>query len=672
MGCVISKLKAEDVVGRCKARKRLMKKAVQQRLAFAAAHAAYIASLRSVGAALRQFAEEEGGLPAREQGNLECIPEPPPPPPLMDDPSLSPGTNLDTSLAKRLEFTFIESDVVSSQGQVLESKTSEHTVDTSSLSIEVEDFSTPPVPNAKAHKRNVSVATTTAEIDVADNSQGRGNSARHLPVHRENTAANVDDIGKCSPASYDHDGYTDNDLSLILKLNAKKDLPQIIREIDEEFLEASAGGVDVTRTLEIYGSQAAHAGFSKGTTHRSARVFSVLSWNWSRSPVRRSGGELESQQKDSDSGKKSHALTLERLLAWEKKLVEEVKVVNALRDEQVKKCSILRRQETKGDDATEIEKTRVELKRLHSLLLVANHAVESTVEAIEDLRDEELHPQLVELIGGLMNMWISMHRSHAKQTHIIVHIKNIDAMLCQEPTSEAHHQTTLLLEKELLGWHESFCKLVSSQRAYMSALYGWLKLTLIPIPTGRDKIEVDGDRYDQGRDDLDTCRLCEEWQRALGCLPDRVASEAIKSLAEVVKAVVAKQGEEMKQKKKADKLEKHWKRKMCALQPLEVEENATVGGRREKTRTKGEDDDGLSSDSSNFGMAERKAALAALRKKVEGEMMKHVKAVQDTRVLTMNNLQTGLPGVLEAMTGFSAVCSQAFQHLHSLTLSLHL
>ena len=44
-------------------------------------------------------------------------------------------------------------------------------------------------------------------------------------------------------------------------------------------------------------------------------------------------------------------------------------------------------------------------------------------------------------------------------------------------------------------------------------------------------------------------------------MPDRVAGEAIKSLAEVVKGMVGKQGEEIKQRKKVERMEKQWEKK---------------------------------------------------------------------------------------------------------------
>ena len=71
-----------------------------------------------------------------------------------------------------------------------------------------------------------------------------------------------------------------------------------------------------------------------------------------------------------------------------------------MRVEREKKCSVLRHQETRGEDDAEIEKTRVEIKRLHSLIVISSQVVDSTIEAIEDLRDDDLHPQLVSLVDG--------------------------------------------------------------------------------------------------------------------------------------------------------------------------------------------------------------------------------------------------------------------------------
>jgi hypothetical protein len=47
-----------------------------------------------------------------------------------------------------------------------------------------------------------------------------------------------------------------------------------------------------------------------------------------------------------------------------------------------------------------IDKTRAVVKDLHSRIRVAIHSVDSISKRIEKIRDEELQPQLLELIQG--------------------------------------------------------------------------------------------------------------------------------------------------------------------------------------------------------------------------------------------------------------------------------
>jgi hypothetical protein len=106
MGCTNSKIDRDDAVARCKARKRFMRQAVDSRHAFAASHAHYVIALKSVGSALRQFAEGEVKDPAAavipSDGPSTALvalapsplPKPPPPPPMSPSllsPSLPPS-----------------------------------------------------------------------------------------------------------------------------------------------------------------------------------------------------------------------------------------------------------------------------------------------------------------------------------------------------------------------------------------------------------------------------------------------------------------------------------------------------------------------------------------------------------------------------------------------------
>lgn len=65
-----------------------------------------------------------------------------------------------------------------------------------------------------------------------------------------------------------------------------------------------------------------------------------------------------------------------------------------------KKCLQLRNQDIRRADLNSGDKTRSGVRDLYSRILVALRAVESISEKIQKLRDEELQPQLVELIQG--------------------------------------------------------------------------------------------------------------------------------------------------------------------------------------------------------------------------------------------------------------------------------
>lgn len=95
MGCAHSKIENEETVLRCKERKQFMKEAVTARNAFAAAHFAYVMSLKNTGAALSDYAHGEISsssagagdgaavlLPSAAVSHYDAtLPPPPPPPP---------------------------------------------------------------------------------------------------------------------------------------------------------------------------------------------------------------------------------------------------------------------------------------------------------------------------------------------------------------------------------------------------------------------------------------------------------------------------------------------------------------------------------------------------------------------------------------------------------------
>ncbi|KAJ8750365.1 hypothetical protein K2173_014280 [Erythroxylum novogranatense] len=183
----------------------------------------------------------------------------------------------------------------------------------------------------------------------------------------------------------------------------------------------------------------------------------------------------------------SHASTLDRLYAWEKKLYDEVKASQVVRSHYERKRKYLRQLESKGEREPKIDKTRATVKDLHSRIRVAIHRIESISQLIEELRDNELQPQLEELIEGLSRMWEVMFECHKLQLNIIKIIEGTG----HEKISihaESHRQITINLENELTALSLSFTKWIGAQKSYLQAINNWLfKCVLLPEKPSKKK-----------------------------------------------------------------------------------------------------------------------------------------------------------------------------------------
>ncbi|KAK2412533.1 hypothetical protein QL285_047715 [Trifolium repens] len=178
----------------------------------------------------------------------------------------------------------------------------------------------------------------------------------------------------------------------------------------------------------------------------------------------------------------SHQSTLDRLYAWEKKLYQEVKSGTRVRLAYEKKCLQLKNHDIKGEEPSSVDKIRATIRDLRTQITVSIHSVEAISKRIETLRDEELHPQLLELVLGLAKMWKVMAECHQTQKQImeeanILLASSIDArkqsaMSITDPHRLARSVSNL--ETELRNWRNTFESWITSQRSYIHALTGWL------------------------------------------------------------------------------------------------------------------------------------------------------------------------------------------------------
>lgn len=242
-----------------------------------------------------------------------------------------------------------------------------------------------------------------------------------------------------------------------------------------------------------------------------------------------------------------------------------------------------------------------------------------------------------------------MNQYHAIQDDIVQQVRGlVNRTTKGESTSDLHKQATRDLESAVSAWHSSFCRLIKFQRDFICSLHGWFRLTLIPINTEPNNRELP-----------EVFTFLDEWKLALDRIPDTVASEAIKSFINVVHSIYLKQIEELKIKKRTENVSKELEKKASSLRNVErkyYHSYSMVGIGLPDT---GADNEHVLD--ARDPLADKKAELATCQMRVEDEMLKHSKAVEVTRAMTLNNIQTGLPGVFQAMVSFSSLITESLE-----------
>ncbi|CAL0331923.1 unnamed protein product [Lupinus luteus] len=636
MGCCHSKIEREETVSRCKARKRYMKQFVEARHSFSAAHAMYIHSLRATASALLHFANLETTTTTTTTNTIfhhhhhHLPPEPPQPilpspPPrtqmAQPPPPMSPSSDTWTSSMTASPLPPPPPPPMASSSW-----------DFWDPFMQPHPHPPPPPSSGSAIEEEWEATTTTGSEVVV-------------------MAAASKTAPPSSVSGFSKETKTSSELAVVVPRNSK-DLVEVIKELNDYFLEAANAGAHVSLLLEVpssgfsdhkKGGKASGYGWSLGPS----------SWALGSSPKLNGFGKLAEGTPHFPVGNfgangfrnGGHSSTVERLYAWEKKLYQEVKISKTVKIEHEKKVEVLRKLEMKRADYMKTEKTKKEVEKLESQMMVASQAINSTSAEINKLREIELYPQLIELVKGLMCMWRSMYECHQVQKHIVQQLEYLNTIPSTNPTSEIHKQATLQLELQVQQWHQSFCNLFKAHRDYIQSLTCWLRLSLLQF--SRNSLS-------RTAEESKIVSLCEEWNLAVDRIPDKATSEAIKSLLTVVHAIVVQQTEEHKQKKRSDSAFKELEKKVVQLRSLECKYgpyfmHESSGGMRTKDP-----------------VTEKRVKVETLKAKAEEEKNRYEKSVSITRVMTLNSLQMGCPHVFQGIVGFSSVCMEVFESVYNI------
>ncbi|OWM86968.1 protein ROLLING AND ERECT LEAF 2-like [Punica granatum] len=311
-------------------------------------------------------------------------------------------------------------------------------------------------------------------------------------------------------------------------------MAEVIRDLETQFSNICNSANEVSGLLEVSNAHYSTTNelsamkmlnpvalFRSGSSRSSSSRFLISSSSLSKEEADESSSDFS---EESSMFSVSHQLTLDRLYAWEKKLYEEVRAGERVRMAYEKKCKQLRNQDVKGEDPSTVDKTRAAIRDLHTRIKVSIHSVEAISKRIETLRDEELQPQLLELAQGLLRMWKVMAECHCSQKRTLDEAK---ILLAGTPSKlEARRRSHISitdpqrlarsasnLEAELRNWRACFELWVTSQRAYLQALSGWLLRCVRSDPDPSKLAFSPGRSSSSGA--LPIIGLCIQWSRFL-------------------------------------------------------------------------------------------------------------------------------------------------------------
>ncbi|XP_019058206.1 PREDICTED: uncharacterized protein LOC104814668 isoform X2 [Tarenaya hassleriana] len=255
-----------------------------------------------------------------------------------------------------------------------------------------------------------------------DNNNGEGNGTQELRSFEVSRAKStrhvvgvgsqeVKTVGEGDNAKSETPGYT------VYVNRRPTSMAEVIKDLEEQFATVCKAAKDVSGLLEASSAQYSSstselsamkmlnpvALFRSGSSRSSSSRFLI-----SYSAVSKEGGQENTSDLSDESCmlSGSHQSTLDRLYAWEKKLYEEVRSGERVRIAYEKKCRLLMNQDVKGEDPSSVEKTRATIRDLHTRIKVWIHSIEAISKRIETLRDQELMPQLLELVHGYVKILI--------------------------------------------------------------------------------------------------------------------------------------------------------------------------------------------------------------------------------------------------------------------------
>ncbi|KAL4273018.1 hypothetical protein GQ457_13G007880 [Hibiscus cannabinus] len=483
MGCAASKLDQLPAVSFCRDRCRFLDDALQQSYALADAHVAYMQSLRTLGPTLRHFFDQSFKSTSGDESAVK--------PPKQASPPTSPDHSLSSSNSDShiqfdtdLEEEDTDKDFGTSFNQI---NSSYHNAYRNS-EFRGSGWKTPPppVPMSAAwdylnffdelyeryelpysSSKPVKNKEGSNDLEAQPVKQIHGDEkskANHRKPKEENPSAEADSATGLNEPRNQSD---------------KQSVPEVMKELKLLFDKASESGNEVLNMLDTGKFRYHH---KKSVYQGSTKIFHMITSNSSETESLLSKEKISSVENDEIVSSQNLSSILRKLCMWETKLYEEVKAEEKLRIIHANTCRHLKSLNQKGGNARRVDSARSLIRAVSTKMRVAVQVIDKVAISINKLMDEELWPEVDELIHRLFGMWKVMMECHSCQCQKVMEAKCFDFIALNEKLSDTHLEIAMRLKLELQNWSLSFSSWIEAQRGFVKGLNGWLRRCIVYEP----------------------------------------------------------------------------------------------------------------------------------------------------------------------------------------------
>lgn len=248
-----------------------------------------------------------------------------------------------------------------------------------------------------------------------------------------------------------------------------------------------------------------------------------------------------------------------------------------------------------------------------------------------------------------------MVKCHQKQFQVILETKSHNLLGKTGIQRDSGMQAAKVLEQELLKWYSCFNNWISTQKAYVDTLNGWLLKCLDQEP----EVTADGMMpFSPSRAGAPPVFIiCNDWCQAMERISELEVLRAMHAFATRVHMLWELQDEEQRQKLKAEFLSKDLERKLKSLhQEVGLHGN---GNALDKKGVLVSSEDSIVLPDNERGAAD----LDSIKKRLDEERVKHEEALKQVHEAASSSLEMGLVPIFKAMDNFTSETLKAHEEV---------